>query len=287
MKDKMINAIVSVLFILLLVNVLMYFQQPAMTFYPYRKLYQTPNDWGLAYEDVFLTTPDGTRLHGWYLPREGSQQTLLFMHGNGGNISHRGESLAIFHRLGFNVFIFDYRGYGRSEGVPGERGVYEDAATAWQYLVEQRGFTRDDIVLFGRSLGATIAAKLAAGVEPAGLILESSFSSARDMAQSVLPLLSRVIVMRFRFDTAAYVRRVTCPVLVAHSPDDDIIPFQLGQAVYTAANQPKTFLTMQGDHNSGFLQSQPGYEQGLREFMSSQVFEVREGVRTRSSVLTP
>lgn len=278
MKDKMINAIVSVLLVLLLVNVWMYFQQSAMTFYPYRKLYQTPDDWGLVYEDVFLTTPDGTRLHGWYLPREGSQRVLLFMHGNGGNISHRGDSLAIFHRLGFNVFIFDYRGYGRSAGVPGERGLYEDAATAWQYLVEQRGFASEAIVLFGRSLGATVAAKLAAEVGPAGLILESSFSSARGFAQAVLPLLSRIVVMRYRFDTAAYVRRVTCPVLVAHSPDDDIIPFQLGQAVYAAANQPKTFLTMQGDHNSGFLQSQPGYEQGLREFVSSRIFGVQEGV---------
>ncbi|WP_197722088.1 alpha/beta hydrolase [Sulfuriflexus mobilis] len=278
MKDKMINIIASVLLVLLLVNVWMYFQQPAMTFYPYRQFYQTPSDWGLAYEDVSLTTPDGTRLHGWYLPREGAQRALLFMHGNGGNISHRGDSLAIFHRLGFNIFIFDYRGYGRSEGVPGEQGLYEDAAAAWQYLVEQRGFAGEDIVLFGRSLGASVAAKLAAEVGPAGLILESSFSSARDMAQSVLPLLSRLVVMRYRFDTAAYVRRVTCPVLVAHSPDDDIIPFELGQAVYAAANQPKIFLTMQGDHNSGFLQSQPAYEQGLAEFMSSRVFGVQEGV---------
>jgi fermentation-respiration switch protein FrsA (DUF1100 family) len=271
MKEKMINGIVSVLIVLLIVNAWMYFQQSAMTFYPYRKLYQTPGDWGLAYEDVFLTTPDGTRLHGWYLPREGSQRALLFMHGNGGNISHRGDSLAIFHRLGFNVFIFDYRGYGRSEGAPGERGLYEDAATAWQHLVEQRGFDKKDIVLFGRSLGATVAAKLAAEVEPAGLIMESSFSSARSFAQAVLPLLSRIVVMRYRFDTAAYVRQVTCPVLVAHSPDDDIIPFQLGEAVYAAANQPKTFLTMQGDHNSGFLQSQPGYEQAFAEFIASQL----------------
>jgi fermentation-respiration switch protein FrsA (DUF1100 family) len=200
------------------------------------------------------------------------------MHGNGGNISHRGDSLAIFHRLGFNVLIFDYRGYGRSEGVPGEHGLYEDAATAWQYLVEERGFASDDIVLFGRSLGATVAAKLATDVEPAGLIMESSFTSARGLAQALLPLLSRIVVMRYRFDTAAYVRQVTCPVLVAHSPGDDIIPFKLGQAVYAAANQPKTFLTMQGDHNSGFLQSQPGYEQGLHEFMSNRVFGVREGV---------
>ena len=278
MKDKMINGIVSVLLVVLLVNVWMYFQQPAMTFYPYRQLYQTPSDWGLVHEDVFLTTPDGTRLHGWYLPREGSQRALLFMHGNGGNISHRGDSLAIFHRLGFNVFIFDYRGYGRSEGVPDERGLYEDAATAWQYLVEQRGFAKDDIVLFGRSLGATIAAKLAAEVGPAGLIMESSFSSARGFARAMLPLLSRIVVMRYRFDAAASLRRVTCPVLVAHSPDDDIIPFQLGQSVYAAANQPKTFLIMQGDHNSGFLQSQPGYEQGLREFISSRVFRLQEGV---------
>ena len=278
MKDKMINGIITVFFIVLIVNIWMYFQQPAMTFYPYRQLSQTPGDWGLAYEDVFLTTPDGTRLHGWYLPHEGSQRALLFMHGNGGNISHRGDSLAIFHRLGFNIFIFDYRGYGRSEGVPGEQGLYEDAATTWQYLVEQRGFASEDIVLFGRSLGATVAAKLAAEVRPAGLIMESSFTSARDIARAVLPLLSRMIVMRYHFDTVTYVGQVTCPVLVAHSPDDDIIPFRLGQGVYAAANPPKTFLTMQGDHNSGFLQSQPGYEQALHEFLSSRVFRLREGI---------
>lgn len=245
----------------------MYLQQAAMTFFPDRLLSATPANWGLDYEDVALTSKDGVELHGWYIPRQGSDRVLLFLHGNAGNISHRGESIAVFHRLGLNVLIFDYRGYGQSEGAPSEDGLYQDAAAAWDYLTGRRGFSADSIILFGRSLGGVVAAKQASEVQAGGLILESTFSSARDVAGSLFPILSRMVVLRYGFDTAAYVAAVSCPVLVLHSPEDDIIPFSLGQKVFEAANEPKTFVTMRGDHNGGFLQSQPQYERELGRFI--------------------
>ena len=268
MKNGMIKNILLLLLGLALLNGCMYLQQPSMIFSPYVTLDQTPADWGLAYEDVFLDTEDGVRLHGWYIPRHGSKQTLLFFHGNAGNISHRGASVEIFHRLGLNVFIFDYRGYGKSQGKPDENGLYRDASAAWRYLNNKREFAQDDIILFGRSLGGAVAAKLAAEVQPGGLILESTFSSARDVANAVYPILSRMIFLRFDFNTANHVRRVACPVLVLHSPNDEIIPFRLGEKVFQAANEPKSFVKMRGDHNSGFLTSQPDYERTLGAFVS-------------------
>jgi len=263
----MLGTLVILGLALLFLNVWMYLQQPGMIFYPTRQLDATPRDWGLDYEDLRLQTTDGLRLHGWYLPHPGAKRVLLFFHGNAGNISHRGDSVAIFHRLGLNVLLFDYRGYGRSEGSPDEAGLAVDARAAWDYLHETRGFAPDQIILFGRSLGGAVATRLAAGVRPAALIVESTFSSARDMAARIIPLLSRLIVLRYRFNTADYIQQVTCPVLVIHSPEDDIIPFALGQKVYQAANEPKAFLTLRGDHNFGFVQSQPEYEQGLDRFL--------------------
>jgi len=268
MKNRMIKNILLLLLGLVLLNGCMYLQQSSMIFFPYATLDQTPAEWGLVYEDVFLDTEDGVRLHGWYIPRHGSKQALLFFHGNAGNISHRSASVEIFHRLGLNVFIFDYRGYGKSQGKPDEKGLYKDARAAWRYLSKERGFGQEEIILFGRSLGGAVAAELAAEIQPGGLILESTFSSAKDMANAVFPVLSRLIFLRYDFDTAAHVRRVACPVLVLHSPDDEIIPFRLGEKVFQAANEPKSFVKMRGDHNSGILMSQPDYERALGAFVS-------------------
>lgn len=268
MKNRMIKNILLLLLGLVLLNSCMYLQQSSMIFFPYATLDQTPAEWGLVYEDVFVDTEDGVRLHGWYIPRHGSKQALLFFHGNAGNISHRGASVEIFHRLGLNVFIFDYRGYGKSQGKPDEKGLYKDARAAWRYLSKERGFGQEEIILFGRSLGGAVAAELAAEIQPGGLILESTFSSAKDVANAVFPVLSRLIFLRYDFDTATHVRRVACPVLVLHSPDDEIIPFRLGEKVFQAAKEPKSFVKMRGDHNSGILMSQPDYERALGVFVS-------------------
>lgn len=267
MSSFLINLVV----VLALVAGGLYVMQPAMVFLPSRELAATPADWGLEHEDVWLQTEDGVRIHGWYLPFPGARRVLLFFHGNAGNISHRQDSLEIFHRLGLNVLILDYRGYGRSEGRPSETGLYRDARAAWDHLVEGRGVAPSDIVLFGRSLGGAVAAELASRVRPGALILESTFSSARDLVREIYPVLSWLIVRRFELDTVARMGSVSCPVLVLHSRDDEIIPFALGRRVYQAAPEPKAFHALRGDHNGGFLLSQPGYERALAAFLSDRL----------------
>lgn len=269
MKQAMIYAVALLVLGLVFLNAWMYLQQPRMIFFPFDSVSITPQSWGLEYEEVGLGTSDGLILHGWYIPARGSDKVLLFFHGNAGNISHRSDSIALFHRLGLNVFIFDYRGYGRSEGAPSEAGLYRDARAAWTYLIQDRGFAGKDVILFGRSLGGAVATRLASEVQPGGLILESTFSSARDMAEVVLPVLSRLVFLRFGFNTAARIKKVHSPVLVLHSPDDEIIPYRQGEKVFAAANEPRFFFQMTGDHNSGFLESQPAYGQALGSFVST------------------
>jgi fermentation-respiration switch protein FrsA (DUF1100 family) len=265
----MLTLLLGVAASLAMISGWLFVQQPAMLFHPSRALDADPQDWGLHYENVQLTTADGFALNGWFIPRDGAERVVLFLHGNAGNISHRGDSIQIFHRLGLAVFIFDYRGYGRSQGSPDEKGFYRDADAAWRYLVETRGVAPKNIVIFGRSLGGAVAAHLAGQVQPGGLILESTLSSTRDFARLLYPLLSRVVVMRYRFDTVASLADVHCPVLVLHSPEDDIMPYSLGEAVYRSAREPRQFVRLRGDHNSGFLRSQPAYEQALGAFFAT------------------
>lgn len=266
-QETMSSLVISVALGLLMLNGLMYFQQKHMIFYPTSDVYQTPAQWGMEYQDVELQTTDNVQLHGWFIPNPDADHVLLFFHGNAGNISHRGQSIEIFHRLGLNVFIIDYRGYGKSEGSPDEKGLYRDAAAAWRYLTGQRGYKPEQILIFGRSLGGVVAAKLASEVQARGLILESTLSSAHDFARAVFTVLSRLVVLRYDFNTTNYVQQVHYPVLVLHSPDDEIMPFHLGEKVYQAANQPKEFIRLRGDHNNGFVQSQPEYQQQLADWL--------------------
>ncbi len=238
-----------------------------MIFFPYAQLEQTPEDWGLDYQDVNLTTSDNIQLHGWYIPRKDSNKVLLFFHGNAGNISHRGASIAIFHRLGLNVLIIDYRGYGKSQGDPDEAGLYRDADAAWHYLTGERGVDKNNIIIFGRSLGGSVATRLAADVQPAALILESTFSSARDMAKTLFPIIYRLFIFRYRFNSMDRIKKIDCPLLLLHSPEDEIIPFHIGEKLFNAAVEPKQLVKMKGDHNNGFLLSQPAYQQSIRAFI--------------------
>ena len=270
MKSNLLTTLFLCVLILLLFNVWFYFLQPGMVFYPYRDLESTPADRGLEYEDVQITTADNIAMHGWYLPAKNSKQVVLFFHGNAGNISHRGDSLEIFHRLGLNVLIIDYRGYGNSQGEVSEQGFYLDAKAAWQYLTEQRGYKAGDIIIFGRSMGGAVATHLASQVQPGALILESTFSSVKDMAAMVMPVISKLIYLRYDFDTENKISQVKSPLLVLHSPGDEVVPYPLGIKVYNAANSPRYFYELHGSHNDGFIESQPGYEQALAAFLEEQ-----------------
>lgn len=268
MKKKLIRFLLISFLSLFLFNAWMYSQQPGMVFYPLTELKSTPADWGLAYEDVALTTSDNVAIHGWYIPAKESKQVILFFHGNGGNISHRGDSLEIFHSLGFNVLIIDYRGYGKSKGAMSEQGFYLDAVAAWQYLLNKRNFKSHDIIIFGRSLGGAIATQLATHVDQKALIVESTFSSVKDMASMMMPFVSKLIYLRYSFNTEKMINKVNSPLLLMHSQDDDIVPYELGEKVFAAADSPKYFFALQGNHNDGFMQSVTEYKKALTWFIT-------------------
>jgi fermentation-respiration switch protein FrsA (DUF1100 family) len=242
--------------------------QSRLVYFPERAIYATPDVLGLSYEVVEFETSDGVKLAGWFVPAEKHRGVVLFCHGNAGNISHRLESIDVFHRLGLSVFIFDYRGYGKSEGRVSEKGTYLDAEAAWQYVVDERQVDPSEIVIFGRSLGGAVGSWLAQDHTPRALIIESTFTSIPDIAAQLYPFLPVRRLARFRYSAVDYVRRVNCPVLIVHSRDDEMIPFSHGRRLFEAANEPKEFLEIRGTHNEGFITSAKLYGDGLDAFMS-------------------
>ena len=246
---------------------LLYFRQGRYVYYPSRSLTSTPATAGLKYEEVNVTAADGTGIHGWFVPAEGAGATVLLCHGNAGNIWHRIDALWMFHEMGFNVCCFDYRGYGKSGGKPTEEGTYQDAAAVWEWLVKVRGVGEDSIVIHGESLGGAVAAWLAENRSPAGLVLESTFTSLPDMAARLYPFLPVRWLCRFRYNTLERLSRIRCPVLVAHGRDDEMIPFAFGRRLFEAANEPKAFFELKGSHNTGREESGRQYEAVLREFI--------------------
>ncbi len=251
-------------------SIYVYYMQSSMIYYPNmpgRDLVATPENIGLNFQNVEFFTEDKVRLHGWFIPGKNAKRTVLFFHGNAGNISHRLESIEIFHRLELNVFIIDYRGYGQSEGKISEQGTYRDAEAAWNYLINTQGINGQQIIIFGRSLGASIASWLASKHTPAALIIESGFTSVPSMGQRFYPFLPIRWLTHFKYDTRQYVKNISCPVMVAHSKNDEIIPYDEGREIFDAAAEPKQFLEMRGGHNDGFMVSGSTYIEGLRSFI--------------------
>ena len=272
------KTLLSVVFIVMLgYGVLLgyvYFFQARLIYFPNIGIglrSAVPSDIGLDYEDVVFETTDGLRLHGWHVPADQARGIVLFFHGNAGNISHRLDSIEIFHRLGFSVFIIDYRGYGKSEGKTDEQGTYRDAEAAWRHLIEKRGIDPGMIVIFGRSLGASIAAWLASRTNPAALIIESAFTSAPDLGRYHYWFLPVRALARIHYDTRSYVEQVSAPTLVVHSVDDEIVPFAHGRQLFTLAREPKGFVELQGGHNDGFFVSRALYTEALGEFLDAHV----------------
>ncbi len=251
--------------------IFLYFYQSRMLFLPNlpsRAVETLPSAVGLPYEPVDLHASDNIHLNGWFIPAPEQRGVILFCHGNAGNISHRLDSLLLFHRLGFSTLIFDYRGYGKSQGHPSEAGTYLDVEAAWQYLTTNRSIASSHIILFGRSLGAAIAVHQATVYTPGALIVESSFTSVPDMAAELYPFLPVRWLSRFNYNVQQQLQRVSCPVLVVHSRDDEIIPFRHGRTLYETANNPKQFLELRGSHNNGFLLAGKAYTKELDGFLS-------------------
>lgn len=247
--------------------------QDRLLFHPEAGNRVTPAALGLAYEEVWLT-PDPQlpqqRVHGWFIPANGASVCVLFCHGNARNIGAHLDVAASANRLGQSLFLFDYRGYGQSGGSPSEENMYADARAAWEHLITARGIPPERIVLQGRSLGGGVASWLAEQVRPAGLVLESTFTSLPDAARDRLPFLPASALCRFRFSTGERLQTIRLPALFVCSQDDELIPPAHIRRLHRAyAGSPiRDLLVLRGTHNDCYVQSRELYERGLERFYS-------------------
>jgi fermentation-respiration switch protein FrsA (DUF1100 family) len=237
-------------------------------YFPDSELIGDPADFGLPFDDVSFTADDGVRLHGWFVPGEGDV-TWIWFHGNAGNISHRLDNLRLLHdEVGVGVFLFDYRGYGRSEGSPSEEGTYRDAEAALAYVLSRPDVEPQRIVYFGRSLGAGVAVELATRRPPFAIILESPVPSIAELARYHYRFLPVGGLLRTKYDSLSKIGSVRVPLLVLHGDEDEVVPFEGGRKLFEAASEPKRFYTIEGaGHNDAYVVGGREYFSVLREFL--------------------
>lgn len=260
---------VILLFLLFAVYaVYLYFNQSKYVYFPTSDIAATPSDAGLFYEDIMLKTSDGINISGWYIPAENQRGTILFFHGNGGNISHRIEFIEMFYELNLSTFIIDYRGYGKSEGKPSEEGTYLDAEAAWDYVVDEKKINPSRIIIYGRSLGAPIGTRLAEKHKPATLILDSTFTSIKDIGARLYPFLPVRRFFKFEYNTIEYLKGVDCSVLIIHSRDDSYIPFSHAERLFEVVDNKKELVETFGDHNTNFIVSREDYKNSIDFFIN-------------------
>ncbi len=249
----------------------------AMVFVPSREMLAHPGTVGLAYEPLFLTTSDGVKLRAWWIPGPSAEApVMLCLHGNGGNISHRTDKMRLFHDAGAAQLWLDWRGYGESAGTPDEPGLYRDALAAWAWLNAVKAVPASRLVLYGESLGNGPAIELATRVPAAGLIVDSAFTSVTDMSRRVLPWFP-VRLLSLRFDNLSRLPRATIPTLFLHSPQDDIIPYEMAlKNLGASGSAKKRLVDLKGSHNEGFLDAGPLYPKAIREFLASLPAEAKK-----------
>lgn len=268
---------IQIIFNLFLAFVLIFFGLPFLENrciyfpdYPTRKITREPRELGLVYEDVFFTAADGIRLNGWWLPsavRPEASATVLIFHGNAGNIADRLGLIQIFHDLGLNVFIIDYRGYGRSEGKPSEAGLYLDSQAAYHYLTKRPGINPRKIIFFGESLGAAVAFDLAVKKEVAGVITEGAFTSVPALAAEVYHLGFFKFLVRSQYDSLAKIKKIICPILIFHGLKDNIVPLHHSSELQAAAAGTSQVALLNGDHTGAFLDNQKEVREKIRAFL--------------------
>lgn len=234
---------------------LMFLFQNKLLFMPSSAIFQTPQSAGLTAEDLWVTTEDGVRIHGWYFPNESAELVVVLSHGNAGNISGRISIAETLLNSGAAVVMYDYRGYGQSDGRPTESGLYKDIEAVVHHLKTEKGYEETDMVMYGRSLGGAVAAYAATRFELRGLVLDSAFRNLRAMIRDVYPFVPTALA-RYQFPTDEYLMQLEgLPIMIMHSPGDEIVSFQQGRALYEMINQPKMFVELRGGHNDNFFSS--------------------------------
>lgn len=237
-------------------------------FYPEKQVRFTPKNINAGFDDVYLTTEDNITLNGWFIPYNEAKYTLIFLHGNAGNIGNRLDKINLLRETKCNIFIIDYRGYGHSKGAPCEIGFYYDARAAYKYLLIEHGISPDQIILYGESLGAAVATDLAAKSEVKAVILEGAFSCAKDMAKIIFPFLPGFIFQN-KFDSLKKIASVKAAKLFIHADNDEIVPINLGKKLFNSAPEPKVFTELSGSHNEAFLSSKDKYITAIKSFINN------------------
>ncbi|MDW8465753.1 MAG: alpha/beta fold hydrolase [Chloroherpetonaceae bacterium] len=232
---------------------------------PQKSLVTTSAEHGLEFESIYFVASDGVKLHGWWVPVPHARATVLLCHGNSGNVSYQLDQIKAFHQLSLHVFTFDYRGFGQSDGQPSEDGLYRDGKAAWSYLVEQKHILPEHIIIFGHSLGGGVAAWLSKEVKAGAVILQATFTTMKQIAKCFYPYFPLRKIMRSRYDNLAHIAQANCPVLVIHSPDDEVVPFEHGKRVFEAAKSPKEFLQVRYGHDDAI--HSPNYLSGIKAFL--------------------
>lgn len=246
----------------------MFLLQDRLVYHPESGHVASPSDWEVPHEEVFFQAKDNVKLHGWFLHGDPHGPVIIYCHGKNGNISHREAMLTLLHNLKLNVFIFDYRGYGKSAGFPTEEGTAMDARAAYQWLTVTRRVPSSRIIVMGRSLGGGVASRLASEVPSAGLILMSTFTSLSDAGQWAYPWLPVKQLLKYRYPNLENINKVTVPVLILHSQDDEVVPFFHGRALFKAANSPKQFVELKGGHDDSIHQSHAALKGAIRAYMN-------------------
>jgi fermentation-respiration switch protein FrsA (DUF1100 family) len=270
-KKKRINKLKAVFFVLLagiiIFEIVVYIIEEKNLYMPRKEVILIPQSIKIKYEGVYFKTEDGESLNGWFIPAGNAKITVLYCGGRSGNMSDDLDNVKFFREMGFNLFVFDYRGFGNSSGKPSEQGLYKDARAAYDFLVTRKDIDRRKIVGYGKSLGVPVVADLCLHRKLCALILEGSFPSLKAHVQGIGGPLPLQWFVSEKFDAISRLKKVTIPKLFVHGMDDQIINFAEGRLLFNEAAPPKEFIPFDGDHDNNLFATSDAYKDKINEFL--------------------
>ena len=261
--------LIAVVLILVLGKIFIAHMEQKSLYYPSRTMAETPDALHIDYENIEITTPDGTKLHAWFVRHPQAKTTVLFCHGNAGNISHRLFRIKFFHNLQANVLLWDYRGYGKSTGRPSEKGLYQDVLAVCDYLITAKNIPVESIIAYGKSLGCAVVTELSRHREIGYLVLESPFISVTQIAQEMIPWLPMKYIIRQKYDNVGKLAVSAVPKLILHGRYDEIIDYHHAEMLHQQAAGPKTFLSFDGGHNDIIYVTSQEYKKVFQKIMKN------------------
>lgn len=268
-KKVILNIVIIILSVYVFVIFYMFINQENYLFFPSKEYISPPSNLGV--EEVWFKTNDGEKLHAWWLENKKDSKTVIFFHGNAGNISDRVSQVQIFKKLKLNCLMVDYRGYGKSSGkIKKEKDIYLDSLAAWDYVIKEKGVQAKDIIIWGRSLGGAVAIDLAQEKDVFAVIAESTFYSVVDMAKKQYWFLPAGLITKYKFLSNDKVKNIKAPIMIVHSRDDEIVPFEQGERLFDKAIEPKVFLEISGGHNTGIFESYDKYIEEIDKFLNKE-----------------